>query len=358
MSNNEKNPVTSVGTAGRKSDALKSFSLRGELQHLAKEARDATPLLGNVAVTGQNTVIYAAPNTGKTLLTLRLLADSVRAGRVRGENLYYINVDDNNQGVLEKLAFAEAVGFEMLAEGYKDFTAGKLTNLLLKMIDDDAARDQIVVLDTLKKFVDIMNKTQASGFAGWLRKFNMNGGTVIALAHTNKNRADSGKLVYSGTGDIVADFDCALMLDEKGVDKLTGQRFVQFENIKRRGGNVVQKATYRYSVKEDISYSDLLESVKEISLQEAERIELKKEKEADEDVISVIKDCIQLGKSDKTTLLREARNAAGVPRQRVEDVLKKYEGPHRIKHYWNYTVGARGKKIYALLPEPVQHPDF
>ncbi len=65
-----------------------------------------------------------------------------------------------------------------------------------------------------------------------MRKFTAVGGSVVALAHTNKNRNTLGKVVQGGTSDIPQDADCTYTIDaeDQGVE-----RIVKFENTKARG---------------------------------------------------------------------------------------------------------------------------
>jgi len=337
---------------------LRQYSMSGRSHEISTMAESMIPLVGDVIVTGQCSVIYAAPNTGKTLLTLRLLADSIREGRVSGSNVYYVNVDDNLTGVKEKLAFAEENGFEMLVEGHQNFTAPKLAGLIQATIDDRTAKNQVVVLDTLKKFTDLMSKSQSSEFADLSRRFVMSGGTLIALAHTNKNPSSNGRPQYSGTNDIHSDFDCAVYLLDMGVEKDSGRRFVRFDNFKTRGG-VEVASTYSYKVGDKMSYRDLLNSVQLLSEEDVRKVEETRQKEADEDLICVVCDCIQVGKRDKTTLLKEVRTQAGVSRENVESILKRYEGKKYGEHLWYWTRGEHGRKTYSLVTDPsAHHPDF
>ena len=71
----------------------------------------------------QATVIYGAPNAGKTLVTIALLVEAIRQGRIEPGRVYWVNVDDTTQGQLEKLRAAGEFRFHMQAEGYKDFRA-------------------------------------------------------------------------------------------------------------------------------------------------------------------------------------------------------------------------------------------
>lgn len=54
-----------------------------------------------------------------------------------------------------------------------------------------------------------MDNGKSSDFAKVIRQFSLKGGTVIALSHANKHPGADGRTVYSGTTDIVDDFDCA-----------------------------------------------------------------------------------------------------------------------------------------------------
>ncbi len=106
-------------------------------------------------------------------------------------------------------------GFNMLAPGYKGFEAEHLLPMLGQLIIEKQARGKIIILDTLKKFTSLMDKKSSANFGIKIREFISHGGTIIALAHTNKNRSDDGKLIFEGTGDITNDVDCYYTIDIK-----------------------------------------------------------------------------------------------------------------------------------------------
>ena len=88
-----------------------------------------------MAILGQWTVIYAAPNCGKTLLAIWHLAESIKLGVVQPSKIFYVNADDTFRGMTEKLSYAEQHGFEMLVPGHKGFEASmvrKIMNGLMK----------------------------------------------------------------------------------------------------------------------------------------------------------------------------------------------------------------------------------
>ncbi len=225
---------------------LEKFSLLGRLDAVERQTSRQLPLLGELALLGQATVFYAKSNTGKTLIVLRLLVDAIRRGAVVPAKVFYLNMDDNSTGLLEKARVADEYGFNMLADGHRDFEVKVFGEAMREMIRSDTAAGVVVVLDTLKKFANMMDKAASSGFARVLRQFVLKGGTVVALAHTNKNPGADGRAVFSGTTDFVDDLDCAYVVEAlpQGPDAYV--RTVEFTNIKRRG-DVVLSVAYHSS---------------------------------------------------------------------------------------------------------------
>ena len=148
----------------------------------------------------------------------------------------------------------------MLAPGHNDFEPKLLPAYLEKLIQSDAAKDTILVLDTAKKFTDLMRKDKVSEFSEILRRFVSRGGSDILLAHVNKYRDADNKVIYSGVSDLVNDADCAYTLDIVNEDSATGLRTVKFENFKNRG-DVSKEEFYRYDARPSTLYYDRLESV-------------------------------------------------------------------------------------------------
>jgi len=56
---------------------LEQYSLRGKSHELKAAAIDQSYVLPDLALRGQSTVIYAAPNTWKTLITLHLIIEAI-----------------------------------------------------------------------------------------------------------------------------------------------------------------------------------------------------------------------------------------------------------------------------------------
>jgi hypothetical protein len=325
---------------------LAAYSLIGRASEFEAKAIKAEALLGDIALSGQATVVYAPPNAGKTLITLYLVTEAVGAKRLAPANGYYINADDDSHGFATKMRLMDDIGVHTLSPGHKGFRADGLVTMLDTMANEDQARGIVIVLDTLKKFVDLMHKGRASTFAHACRKFVMAGGTVLALAHTNKNASSSGGLVYGGTADILQDFDAAYILTPREGEN--GDRVAEFEAKKRRGGSIASVA-YAYTGDGDISYEERLASVRLVDAAYLNNIRQVEADRADEQVIAAIRTCIGLGIAKKMELAKAAAKRAEVSERSVIRVIDAHTGDQPGKHHWRYEVKDRGAKVYQLL---------
>ncbi len=331
--------------------SLAQFSLNGKSKQMREKMLEDKYVLGRIAILGQITAIYAKPNSGKTLLTIYLLIEAIKSGELDGSSVFYINADDTYKGLVYKTELAERYGFQMIAPGLQDFDSNLFLRYLQKMIEADTASGVVVILDTLKKFTDIMDKRVASDFGKVMRAFAQAGGTLIMLAHTNKNRDTDGKVVFSGTSDIVDDADCAYTLDvkESAGDLCT----VIFENIKQRG-DVVREAAYSYSRRDGINYLDLLASVEELDEdtkrkhKEEQQVELRLTRNAQ--AITAITEAIEAGIHGKTELLDHASKASGISKPKITKALDEHTGTDWAKgSRWRMERGEKNAKHYHLL---------
>lgn len=159
------------------------YSLIGQTAKYEALAQAATPLLGDTCLRGEATVWYAKHNTGKSLLFLFMALDAIEQGRLAASDLFFINADDSSSGIAVKLAILDEVGAHTLVPARTD--SRPVIRELLQAVKNDTARGTLVVIDTLKKFVDLMNKKQASDFANICRQYVAAGGTLLGLAHVN-----------------------------------------------------------------------------------------------------------------------------------------------------------------------------
>jgi hypothetical protein len=189
-------------------DQVRGFSVTGQSTELKRKMLSDVFIMDRIAILGQWTVIYAAPGTGKTLLTLWMLRDQISKGLIQGNQVFYVNADDNFKGMTEKLEIAEKFGLQVFVPNLKGFAVDQMLPLMKSLAKSGQAHGIIFVLDTLKKFTNLMDKQTSSEFGNTAREFIAAGGSLIVLAHTNKHKDADGKGIYSGTSDIRDDADC------------------------------------------------------------------------------------------------------------------------------------------------------
>jgi hypothetical protein len=333
-----------------KQPGLKLMSLRGHSKEMESKMLKDKFVLQDLAILGQMTVFYAPPNAGKTLITLHLLAESIKAGNIDPDEIYYINADDNYRGLVTKLKFAEKHGFHMLAPNQNGFETNDLLDKLSEMVSNDQAHGRIIILDTLKKFTDLMHKTKSSDFSKKVREFVQKGGTVISLAHTNKRADENGKLIHAGTSDIKDDSDCTYTINIM-TDNNESYRVVEFENTKQRG-SVANSISFRYSKEDGIKYYDLLDSIEKLDDEKIQLAEKQSSINKNQKLINVTLKMIRDGFSKKTDLIHSVHCAVKpeYSKKDVANTLDDFEGDDFNRGArWSLIKGDKNVHLYSVL---------
>lgn len=333
-----------------KADPFRKFSISGQAAKYEAMAQATTPLLGDVCLKGESMAWYAKYNVGKTLLVLHLLFLAIEDGRIDPDKVYLINADDNSSGIATKLGLLDEFGVHMLVPGHNGFCIGKLEKLMLEAAQIGTARGLLIVIDTLKKFTDLMSKQQSSAFANVVRQFVSAGGTVLALGHVNKRKGDNGKSTYSGTSDILDDFDAGYIIDELPSTENPGEKLIEFTQEKSRGGGV-RSVVYAYSDEEKISYAQRLSSVRKVDPEEVDGIKRAEQTRSDAETIAVITEQITKGVNTKMALRNATAEQADVSRNAAMKVIEHYTGDDPTQHRWSFTRGAHNAQVYRLLTD-------
>lgn len=327
---------------------LTKHSLLGSEDDVARFAVTAVALIGTVLLMSQFGMIYAEPNTGKTLLVIALLLNAIEESRLDARMLYYVNADDNAGGLLEKLQLFREVGAHTLVPGYKGFEPENLINLMLTMIKNRQCMGVVLVIDTLKNFTDLMDKKKSAQLGRVARRFQNAGGTFIGLAHTNKKPGPNGKPIYAGTTDFLEACDVACYILPVGTAP-NGDKVVKFELFKRRGGGN-QNEVYSFSGASDISYHQLVASVQKIDPDQMQKYEHAGQMIADKLVIDGISNVLKDGPQQKMALARTVAEFTKASRRQVVEILERYTGSDPAKHKWDFVVAERGAKVFTLYP--------
>lgn len=240
-------------------------------EELKKMMVDSNPILGYFILKGQMSFIYGPPNSGKTLLIMSLLVDV-------DEDIIYLNADDGINGGTEKVKLAQDNGYMMILCGTDNHNDPKN---IMEAIESKLQQDQeyyknkIVIFDTVKKFVEPLDKNATSSFLQLMRKITLSGGTVVLLGHTNKHR-DNDQLVFEGVGDWMSDMDCVYSLDFE-YNETTHEKVIIFDNHKSRGV-VPQTVSYKYDASKSIkNFEERIATVQEVSNHDAEHIKQQSE---------------------------------------------------------------------------------
>jgi len=334
---------------------LSNFSITGDSEKLRRKMLEDQFVLEDIAILGQWTTLYAAPNTGKTLLTLWLLGKAIETD-LDGEMVYYINADDHFRGLVEKIEIAEEYCMHMIAPHHNDFDVRHVPQMMLEMAKDGSANGVTFILDTLKKFTDLMDKRASTEFGKAARGFVSAGGTLITLAHTNKHKNADGKSVYSGTSDIIDDSDCAYVLDKVSTHEQDGGTLhtVEFTNKKARG-DVAPKAGFTYFKKTGQTYAALLSTVERIGGDDVEKIRLKSDAQQkldeDEPIIKAACEAIAGGINTKDKLVKAVQAQTGESARKIRQVLDDRTGDmYMFGHRWEVSKEKHNKHVYSVLP--------
>ena len=311
-------------------------STDGNIEQMKQRAQDAVFVLPEIAMLGDCTILNAGPNTGKTLLTLWMLCNRDMEA-TKHLDIFYINADDSFNGSIEKMEITRHFGVHHLIPNQNGFDPANLAKMIKAAIKADACGRMVIILDTLKKFVSTMDKNDARIFNIMVRTFTQAGGTLIALAHTNKNKDSDGKSIAEGVGDFQSDFDCAYTIDKAEVITEGTDRVIVFENTKLRGPNAM-KTTFSYDAGEKRSWAARFGSIKRIGAEEVARAEEKATAEAqlvkDQPIIDYIVGQLEDGPKSHSSLTRNNLDrATGSVGERTK-VLERYAG-----RFWGRSKG-------------------
>ena len=218
-------------------------------------------VIEGIALRGEITVLYASPNTGKTLITLSLLAQNKLTNDADIE-IFHVNLDDSFDGLTTKAEIGLAGGYRVLNPNNFTDPLSTLSEIFTALIESDGARDTVFVLDTVKKFTDPMDKKASSAFMRGCRSYTQAGGTTILLAHNNKQTPNNPTPTPGGTSDLQDDADCVYVMStaKKQPSEQGTQYFVKFENRKSRGPNV-SEACFSFIKDADANYTNMFWSV-------------------------------------------------------------------------------------------------
>jgi hypothetical protein len=285
------------------------------------------PMKSKVVAMNELSVVYGPTGSAKTLV---MLSDTILDKTNRGkEDVVYVNLDDSATGLAEKAEILAELNIKMI----KEFDL----MMLYSMINENVAKGKVIIIDTVKKIVNLMDKAQVADLMKHLKNFTHAGGTVILIAHANKNLGPDGLPVLEGVGDLKNDADCVVRVQRH-------KDIITMSNEKNRS-YVELEAIFQTSETKD--YKSLMYSVKQLSGQEAIDLKLQREQECFKEdncrLIETITEMIGLFPAQKTKLVKDLIEDTGLSRKAIVDILELLEDD-----LWDLEKGPNNSKNYSL----------
>lgn len=185
-------------------DPFKGLLTMEVTEEIIRNIADAKFAWRQLIPEGHMVVICSKANGGKTTLMVHIAGEMSQAGY----RVMYINADASASDIKDYKYHAMEYGYTLINPDLTNSTADQVVEELrqISLTNGDLSKS-VIVLDTLKKFGDMMNKSKSKLFNSLLRTLTTKGITVICLAHTNKHDDKDGKPIFEGTGDLRNDFD-------------------------------------------------------------------------------------------------------------------------------------------------------
>ena len=285
----------------------------------------------NTIAKGEWTVVFAKPNHGKTLITLATVAQQISNGIINGDDVFYFNLDDARPSYLEKLKILKPFNTIVLDK--------HPTPIMTDLIKNQQAKDKIVIIDTLIRICDTNDRQKIISCSGLFESFTKLGGTVTTLAHANKHlNKKTGVPILEGVGLIENNAHCVSYLQK--FDDI-----IKMVNIKRR--TPVEKEV-TFQIGKDLNYTDLFNSVRTLTNDEATQLFQDREKEhlakKHDTIVKTIQETIINGTDHRTALAKEVHKNTGDYMKTIYTVLDELEGK-----FWKMAKGPNNSKVYSII---------
>lgn len=323
---------------------LGTFDLTKNPQALKKAiTKTSHPMKSKLVAMTELSVVYGPSSSGKTLVTLSDIRSSIQDGIIKGEDVVYVNLDDSAIGLAEKAEILAALNIKMIIK----FDLG----MLYRMIEENVAKNKVIIIDTVKKIANLMYKDHVADLMKHLKSFTHAGGTVILIAHANKNLGPDGIPVLEGVGDLKNDADCVVRVQRhKDIVTMTNEKnrsYVELDAI--------------FQTADTKDYKTLFHSIEQLSGQEAKDLKLQREqecfKENSHKLIENISEMIGTTPVKKTQLVRDLIEDTGLTRKEIVTILELLEGD-----LWDVEKGPSNSKNYSLRsnsePDDVEDDDY
>ena len=351
------------GQNGRSAlDRLRNAALNDRIEELEERLSKERDVIPGMITTGTVTLVYAPSGAGKTVWILGNLFQSIRNNLIKGSDVIYFNEDDGARGALQKAKLGKRHGMTMVTLANSNDPMLRTTtdalNLLNAIREEGEADGKIVICDTLKKFVGVMNKGEMREVLHVFREFAAAGGTVVLLGHCNKHRSMDGRLIFEGVGDLKADVDNMFGLDPLN-DKFAFEQELLVINEKDRS-QISFEGGFKYKqTSETVGYEESVESVQfmtpddisDMKAKQSAQIKIGKAIAKYEDEYLFLSYVMKAGKLYSQTDLFDMLNDSELnPNDCTKKMLRNCIDLLKGNNLKLERKGAHGKKFYRWVP--------
>ena len=287
----------------------------------------------NLLPQGHIVVLCAPPNGGKTTIMLFVSAELAAVGY----EVIYINADVSGSDAKEMHLYAQEHGFRML---FPDMKVGRnvqqIMDKLRQMSESDTGLSEyVLVIDTLKKITDLLDKKLQKELYALLRRLTGRGLTICLNSHTNKYNGPDGKPVFEGTNEVRSESDDLLYLVAEEID---GELIVSTLPDKKRAG--FKPITFCIDAERNVSRRDQYVDVLTVGQQ-------RRQYEEDMDRIAQIEEVLSSGPKNQAEVVDALKGR--VNHKTVRRVLRAYGRPDSYRWHWETSKAiARNVLRYSL----------
>ena len=287
-------------------------------------------------VEGHMIVIAAKSNAGKTAIAMRAAAEMSDSGYT----VLYVNADASASEIRQHHSHAEDSGYRLLNPDITNGSAQYITNELRRLArSGEALSKTVVILDTLKKFADLMSKSDAKDFNMVLRSLTAKGMTVIVLSHTNKYEDHDGSPIHEGVGDLRNDFDELIYL----IPVTNEDQTITVSTKINKCRAVLKNETFLIDVDREVN-------VLPQYVDTAEKARQQKHLENDRGMIEFITQNLRIASCSVTSLHGiSKKEEVGFSRNRIEAVAIRYCEGQCDEPLWRSKPAATNGTIYELI---------
>jgi archaellum biogenesis ATPase FlaH len=297
--------------ANEHNDPFKGLLTMEVTEEIVEKIADAKFAWRNLIPQGHMIVLCAKANGGKTTFMVHVSAELAQ----NGYRVMYINADASASDIKHYQHHAKDHGYTLINPDLTNGSAERVIEELRQLAQSnvDFSKDAIV-LDTLKKFTDMMNKTRQKEFYSLVRTLTAKGMTVICLAHTNKYDDADGAPIFEGTGDTRNDCDELIYL----IPVKNSDGTITVSTLADKTRAPIKNISFTITTDREVQILD--EHIDTLAISEYQR-----NLEKDDEVIAFILNNIRHMSKSVTELVDTSRESkVRYSRQRLEGVCKRY----------------------------------